>query len=131
MRVTLLMVPLLLCQGAPAIRALTAPASSELSQMVAISSAALPVANPEVIAGAWEIGPPDGIDGIFLSIRTHVCRTSQTNHGHQVKTWTYASTIATRAVKPEDGMRREPTSQRSSMENIFDCGPCPTDPLSM
>jgi len=72
MRSTMLMVPLLLCQGALAIRVLTAPATSELSQTVATSSAALPVANPEVIAGAWEIGRPDGIDGIFLSIRTHL-----------------------------------------------------------
>jgi hypothetical protein len=72
MRLAMLMVPLLLCHGAPAMRALTVPATSELSQTVAISSAALPVANPAVIAGAWEIGRPDGIDGIFLSIRTHV-----------------------------------------------------------
>jgi len=47
------------------------PATSELCQTVAISSAALTVANPEVIAGAWEIDAPDGIDGIFLSIHTH------------------------------------------------------------
>jgi hypothetical protein len=72
MRLAMLMVPLLLCQAAPAIHALTAPATGELSQAVAISSTARPVANPEVIAGAWEIGRPDGVDGIFLSIRTHV-----------------------------------------------------------
>jgi hypothetical protein len=72
MRLTMLMVPLLLCQAAPATRALTAPAASGAYQTVATSSAALLVANPEVIAGAWEIGRPDGIDGIFLSIRTHV-----------------------------------------------------------
>ena len=71
MRLAMLMVPLLLCQGAPAMRAHTAPATSELSQTVATSSAALPVANPEVIAGAWEIGRPDGVDGIFLLISTH------------------------------------------------------------
>ena len=83
MRSTMLMVPLLLCQGAPAIRALTAPATTELSQTVATSSAALPVANPEVIAGAWEIGRPDGIDGIFLSISTHVYVAGQSGTSSQ------------------------------------------------
>jgi hypothetical protein len=70
MRSTILMVPLLLCHGALAIRALTPPAANELSQTVT-SSAARRVANPKVIAGPWEVRHPDGIDGIFLSIGTH------------------------------------------------------------
>ena len=83
MRLAMLMVPLLLCQRAPAIRALTAPATSERSQTVATSSATLPVANPELIAGAWEIGRPDGIDGIFLSISTHVYAAGQSGTSSQ------------------------------------------------
>lgn len=72
MRLPMLIVPLLLCQGAPAMRALTASATSEVSQAVAMFSAPRAVANPEVIAGAWEIvDRPGGIDGIFFSIRTH------------------------------------------------------------
>lgn len=71
MKMMILMVPLLLCQSAPVIRALAAPATIEVSPAVATSSAPRLVANPEVIAGAWEIARPDGIDGIFLSISTH------------------------------------------------------------
>jgi len=72
MRLTMLMVPLLLCQDPPARRAVTTPAAHAESQAFATSSRGQLVANPELIAGAWEIGRPDGVDGIFVSIRTHV-----------------------------------------------------------
>jgi hypothetical protein len=71
MRLSMLMV-LLLCQAAPATRAVTTPAAHAESQAFATSSRGQLVAKPELIAGAWEIGRPDGVDGIFVSIRTHV-----------------------------------------------------------
>jgi hypothetical protein len=72
MRLTMLMVPLLLCQALPATRAVTTPAAHADSQAFATTSRGQLVANPELMAGAWEIGRPDGVDGIFVSIRTHV-----------------------------------------------------------
>jgi hypothetical protein len=106
MRLTMLMVLLLLCQAAPATRAVTTPAAHAESQAFATSSRGQLVAKPELIAGAWEIGRPAALTG--SSCRSALmCRTWQISRGHQVKMCTYASTIARRATKPAMVHRRD------------------------